>query len=475
MRPVDSSSTAATQYQPVQYKPPPPPPPPAPKKHEEKSFLSKMKDGFDGAVDKGKQLVDKAEDKLVELKDKAGEFVDDWKENLDSDKQIDKLGKGDKYTLSLGGDLSVEGVKASAKGTIEVSVNNDGKYVVTADAELGAGLYGQLGASVVANASVDAEAMLGVGGKVEMKFDSPEEAKRATDTLVRLSSPAVATLKGGAPSKEDMNLLTGNLSAIELKGNGAVELSGKLGVGVQNAANLGLSAKGELKSELSLRIEFGKDKKPSVSIKQEISGQFDAGAQAVAGNVKGVALQGTIKGSVQIETKLSVPDDLDTAALLKDPMGTLPQTELKAVETISTVTAQAEGQIGTRKDGIEGKLVIKNSGAKMLESGAMADALRGDYAKALEEAAGAEQVEVSVTQYDKHGVSASAQLKAFGFGGTLDIASRRTDKADSPMMSYKGSAKEAGAALLGWNDQQQQAAALNQQVTAGRYSMARKL
>jgi hypothetical protein len=441
-----------------------------------------LKDGFDKgkhvvskAVEVGSNVVDKAVDLGGKAIDKAEELVDVWKDNLDYGKQIDKLGKGDKYSLSLGGDISAEGVKGYAKGKVEVSVGDDGKYTVTADAELGAGLYGQLGASAGGNASIDAGAMLGAGGKVEMKFDSPEEAKRATNTLIRLSSPAAATLMGGQPSKEDMSLLTGHLNAIELKGNGAVELSGKLGVGVQNAANLGLSAKAELKSEMSLRIEFPKGQKPTVSVKEEISGQFEAGAQAGSARVKGVALQGTVKGSALIETKLSVPDNLDTAALLRDPMGTLTKAEMKAVETTSTITAQAEGQVGTKNGGVEAKLVIKNSGAKLLESGAMSDALRGDYGKALDEAAGAEQVEVAVTNYDRYGVSASPQLKAMGFGGTLDFESLRTDKADSPTVSYKGNAKDAAAALMGWNDQQQQQAALNQQVSAGRYSVARKL
>lgn len=144
---------------------------------------------------------------------------------------------------------------------------------------------------------------------------------------------------------------------------------------------------------------------------------------------------------------------------------------MKAVETTSTITAQAEGQVGTKNGGVEGKLVIKNSGAKILDSGAMADALRGDYSKALDEAAGASQVEVSVTKYDRYGVSASPQLKAFGFGGTLDFESLRTDKADAPMVSYKGSAKDAGAALMSWNDQQQQSASMNQLLARGEYPL----
>lgn len=112
MRPVDSSSTA-TSYQPVQHTPPPPPP--APEKNEKKGLLSRMRDGFDGAIDKGKQFVDKAVEVGGNVVDKAEELADVWKENLDYEKQIDKLGKSDKYSLSLGGDLSAEGAKGYAK------------------------------------------------------------------------------------------------------------------------------------------------------------------------------------------------------------------------------------------------------------------------------------------------------------------------------------------------------------------------
>jgi hypothetical protein len=59
-----------------------------------------------------------------------------------------------------------------------------------------------------------------------------------------------------------------------------------------------------------------------------------------------------------------------------------------------------------------------------------------------------------------------------GFGGTLEIESLREDRADSPMFSYQGNAKQAGSALASFASKQSGLIAMNQQVAAGRYTQA---
>jgi hypothetical protein len=484
--------------------PPPPPPPPAPKKTEEKGFFDKLKGGASDLKHKAGEVKDQVKDTLgdvkdtaVEVKDKAleegGKLVDKAKdfgkgftEALDYEENIDKLGPGDTYTLSVGGDVSMEGAKAYGKGTLEVTRNEKGEYIVSADGELGGGLYASAGGSVGARAKVEGELTAGFNGKVEMKFASAEEAKRAADTLVRMTGPAAAALKGGPPSGADLEFAAKHLSAVEVGGNQAAQLAADFGLGVKKTVGASVFAEGGVKMEYAARIEFDANRKPSLVFKTEMSGQVAAGGELGFNNTQGrrgeqtganggLQAGGSVKGSVTTEAKFDIPPGLDPMKLAKDPLGTLKEAglkELKSLETKTTVKVQAEGTAGKNGGGYEAKLSVTMEGDKLVDGKALDFALRGQFDKALESTGEAAQVDASIRSFDKTGVDASPELKFMGFGGKATLTAERTDMADVPAFSFKGNGTQAAAALRDWkqggggNPLQ---SSLNQQVSVGRY------
>ena len=453
---------------------PPPPPAPEEKPAEQKAAAPKKKSLWDKAVDKGKDLVGDVKDTAVEVKDKVIEEggnavdalkgkVEEWKESVDYKKSIDNLGPGDTYSLHVGGDASVETGKVYAKADLQCTRNDKGEYIVSADGELGAGLYGMLGGSVGAKAKVEAEATAGVGAKVEMKFSSAEEAKRAMDTLVRSTGPGGALL--GAPDSTDVEFSMKHVSAVEVRGAAAAKLAGEAGVGVRGAADVGVFAEGSVELQVAARIEFDANRKPSLVIKEEISGSLAAGAEAglpggqtktgeQKNSVLGQELSGSIKGSLTLETKVDMPGNVDPLKLVQDPVGALADVgkqQLRSLETTATVKVQAEGTAGdVAKGGVEGELVLKTSPGAALDAKVFDAALRGDFGKAIAASGESTQVEATVQEYKSEGVSAAPELKIMGFGVKGEFAAKTRDVSDTPLFSFKGSAKDAATAIGGW-------------------------
>ncbi|RKH55500.1 hypothetical protein D7V93_22670 [Corallococcus llansteffanensis] len=366
----------------------------------------------------------------------------------------------------MGGDVSVETGKAYAKAELECTRNDKGEYIVSADGELGAGLYGMIGGSVGAKAKVEGEATAGVGAKVEMKFASAEEAKRAMDTLVRSTGPGGALL--GTPTSKDLEFSMKHVSAVEVRGAAAAKLAGEAGVGVRGAADVGAFAEGSVELQVAARIEFDADRKPSLIIKEEISGSVAAGVEAglpggqtksgaQKNSVLGQELSGSITGSLTIETKVDMPGNVDPLKLVQDPVGALADVgkqQLRSLETTATVKVQAEGKAGdVAAGGVEGTFVIKsNAGASLdaLDAKVFDAALHGDFGKAAAASSGAAQVEATVQEYKSEGVSAAPELKIMGNGVKADFSAKTRDVSDTPLFSFKGSAKDAATAISGW-------------------------
>ncbi|MBN8465425.1 hypothetical protein JYJ95_02820 [Corallococcus exiguus] len=522
----------------VELQPPPPPPPPAPeeKPAEQKAAAPKKKSLWDRAVDKGKDLVGDVKDTAVEVKNKVVEEgkdlvgdvkdtaievkdtvveeggkavdalkgkVEEWKESVDYKKSIDNLGPGDTYSLHVGGDVSIETAKAYGTADLQCTRNDKGEYIVSADGELGAGLYGQVGGSAGARAKIEGEATGGVGAKVEMKFASAEEAKRAMDTLVRSTTPGSALL--GPPSAKDLEFSMKHVSAVEVRGAAAAKLAGEAGVGVRGAADVGAFAEAGVKLQVSARIEFDANRKPSMVIKEELSGNVTAGAeaglpggQARSGVQKdsglGQEFSGSLKGSLTLQTKVDMPGNVDPLKLVQDPVGALADVgkqQLRSLETTATVKVQAEGTAGAvAKGGVEGTFVLKMNAGEKLDAKVLDAALHGEFRKAAEASGDSTQVEASVREYQSRGVSAAPELKFMGFGGKGEFAAATRDVSDTPLFAFKGSAKDAATAIGGWGTGSGKAlggasastasgtaglgeapstASLNKQLSAGRY------
>ncbi|WP_426751147.1 hypothetical protein [Myxococcus sp. Y35] len=203
-------------------------------------------------------------------------------------------------TLTLSGNLDVKvGLKAGIDGEVEVEKTADGKYQLSAE------VTGDVGVGLVGSASVSA------GGRVEMTFDTPEEAAKAA---VILGKGPAALASGG----EDHKFMLDHLSAMEVN----VGAEAEAGLGAKfGAANAELSA--SIGATTSYRVEFEKGKPTHLVRSIEIEG---SGAASIAGGLKGKAginVGGEVTGSVSMESSIpldaSKVDAKDMLAFIASP------------------------------------------------------------------------------------------------------------------------------------------------------------
>ncbi len=409
-----------------------------------KSGIALLETGAKGLYNAGKEYVQGVANAV------------DYKEN------IDKLGEGDKYKLGLGGNASIEGVKVYGKGSIEVE-KKDGGYVVSVDGELGGGLYGMVGAKAGVGGGADAEATLGVGGKVEMKFATAADAKKATEILLKQAAAAAASSQQGPlaipgqvaaralqPSKEDLQFLAKNVSAVELRGNVAASLSAELGAKGAVGIDGGIKAK----EEVAARIEFSNP--PTVSIKTTLSGEVSANAGLTLGQKPGSegglgnVAQGKVEVKASIEQKFTLPANVDTAALMKDPRGYIKDVADKVVKSEEdkvTIEVDAAGGVLGSGGGAKTEISFKAKAEDLRNSGAMERALKGDLKGAMAALGDKVEVEAKITPYKTLGVSLAPEIKVMGFGVGVELEATRQDVADKPAYEYKGTATNAAERL----------------------------
>lgn len=416
------------------------------------------------AVEAGIDTVRSGVDTIAQGVQDFGQHVAD---SVNYNRNIDQLGDGDKYTIGVGANASVEGGKIYSKGAIEVERKGN-QYVVSVDGELGGGIYGEIGGKLgPAKASGSAEATLGIGGKVEMTFDSPEEAKRATDILMRSAavaaaqtSASVSTVPGSGlaadalgsaigPSSDDLRFLADHTSAVELRGNVAAELAGSLGVADKGSQLAGLFAKGNVKRELTARVEFGNGQSnPAVVFKDTLSGEVALGGGlgfskdgGDNGASTGVAASIVGKGKLEHEQRFELPAGLDTQNLLEDPLGTINSVAQHVQANQSdkvSLTLEGEGQAAGNSRGFEAKFEATGNVDQMLQSGALGQAVQGDFQGALQNLGDQVQVEASIKPYETHGLAFSPGISVMGFGVGIEGQATRRDFSDKPMWTFKG-------------------------------------
>ncbi|MBS1149131.1 MAG: hypothetical protein H6Q89_829 [Myxococcaceae bacterium] len=388
---------------------------------------------------------------------KAGaEYVQGVADAVDYKSNIDKLGEGDKYKLGVGASGSVEGIKIYGKGSIEVE-KKDGGYVVSVDGELGGGIYGEVGGKLGAKVNAEASATLGLGGKVEMKFATAEDAKKATEILLKQAAASAAASQTGPlaipgqiasraiqPSADELKFLAKNVSAVELRGNVAGELAGTLGIKDVAGINAGLKAKGEV----AARIEFTNP--PSVTIKQTLSAELAGsaglrltngkeGSDANTGGAPGAS--GKIEAKAIIEQKYTLPGNVDTAALLKDPGGYIKDVASKVVKSEEdkiTLELDAQGGVLGSGGGAKTEITFKGKAEELRNSGYLEKILKGDVTGALTALGDKVEVEAKVTPYKTLGLSLAPGVSLMGFGVGVELEATRQDMADQPLYEYKG-------------------------------------
>jgi hypothetical protein len=414
----------------------------------------------------GVKLAEKGVEKVGEGAQAVGHAVKAYAEGVahavDYKDNIQKLGPGDKYTIGLDGYAGVEGIRVAGKGNIEVSKGKDGKYTVGLDGEIAGGLYGEVGGKVAGlHASGEASAMLGVGGKLELKFDSQEEATKAAGILLKRAGTmgAVSALAppglGGAaaalaaPSKDELKFLGDHVSAMELTGNVAAEALGTLGVkGVA-----GLMGGVEAKVSSTVRLEVGEGA-PKVVVKQTLAAGLEAGAglrlQGKGHNEENegflTAVGGKGEAEVSIERQFSLPKGVTFDQLKHEPLKTLKAVgaEMKKTEVDSVAMGYelSGGAMGSG-GGVGGEVKLSANLEELQKSGAVAKALKGDFKGALAALPESTEVEGKSERFATYGVKTGPIVSVMGFGVGLELQAQRKDVDEGTVKSFKMPAKDA--------------------------------
>ena len=428
----------------------------------------------EGVVDQGvkaaKAGLETVKSGLNTVKNGVADYISEVSKAVDYGHNIDALGPNDTYKLALGGSASVEGLKGYGKGSIEVERNAEGKYVVSADGELGGGIYGEVGGKIGAKLDAEASATLGVGGKIEMTFDSPEEAKRATEILLKQAASSAASVEGNqilpgagfvagqllAPSADEMKFLADHTSAVELRGNVAAEVAGC--VGLKDVA--GLFGSAEVKEELAVRIELkdekNQPKQPELVVKQTVSGEAELGAGLKLSNGAKEANEGSAafiggkgEAEVSVEQRWTLPN-VKGADLLSNPLGTIRDagsSMVKSEQDKITLGLDVSGQALGNGGGINVEASYKGNFAD-LQKGVVDSLVKGDVNGALKSLDHEDSLELKFEPYQTLGVSCSPDISIMGFGVGMEIEATRKDVADPPARrEFKGKPSEAIAEL----------------------------
>lgn len=422
---------------------------------------------IDRGVETVRQGLETARQGVQALGNAVTDFAKDVSQATDINANVKALGEGDSYTLKVGAEGGA-GVKVGGEHQIEVKHEN-GKYTVSADSSLSVGVDIGLNAKIPGFAAgPEAQAKAGLGAKVEYEFKSAEDAAKAAEILAKqaranaasaaASSTPLGPLAGQAaqaalgPSKEELQFLQQNVSAVELKVSGNANAAVEATLGQRGIAAASAGLEGEVSTANTLRIEMENGKPSALVIKSEAEGQVGGGA-GVGANQEAASREGSMgllggSGSLKVEseTKVPLPGNFDAGALARDPAGTL-NTLLRdtgnGMETKTTATLDLNGSALGNGGGLETKVEFSGKPADLARA-ALPALARGDLPGALQGLGDRTEVSASITPYSTRGVSFNPEVEVAGVGVGVEFEAQRKDMADQPLWQYKGTATEAG-------------------------------
>ncbi len=435
--------------------------------------------GLDDAVDLIKKGADAVGlDDAVELLKKgasaAKDFVEDTFGVVAYHDDVEKLGKGDKITLAVGGSASIVG-EVHGKGKVEVTRGADGKYTVMVDAEAGVGVVAQAGVEVgPGGVYAGAKATAGVGGKMEFTFDNAADANKAVDTVMdtamKASGPAGAVGSFAVEHLADMHpqspaWMSEHLSAMEVRVEGGGKVSAFAGFkGPPAFAGAFANAEAEVRGALRVEFDHGKPENLVFRTEGQVKGKVGAGlglgmapppgTNQSRGAIPGAGGQVSADLLVRMEERVPLKGDVGMGDLLS--MAANPRSISQKVDFANTSARlyargdfDAGGYIfGAAKGvGIRGEIQVDGKPADILASGALNDAAQLHFAEAAGKLNDDLQVAGSFRTYDKHGIDEEIGFRAFGVGAEIDLTAMNQDVSDNALWSSSGRPSEVGASL----------------------------
>jgi hypothetical protein len=437
----------------------------------------RVKDGIDtgreiirDGIDTGREVINNGIDRLQQgvndVVETGRDIAQGVRDFANVEKQISQLDSdGDKFTIALGGSASAEGVKVAGKGEIEVKRSGEPpQYTVSYGGEVGAGVAGEIGGKLGLKASVDAEALLKAGGKLQMTFDNPQDAARAVEIIGRQAAvnaagsaigngimPGVGNLVGGAvadrllgPSEADRQFLADNTTGIELNGGLAAKAAMGMGIRLDESLNVGgVGAKANASVNYAMNIQFPKrddngavTQGARVTFKQEIAGGI-AGEAALGFKDKDSGTKGKLGAGVNagVQAKLTIsethqlPTSVTMDNLIRNPVDTLRDLNTQTQRIDSSVNLSLRGNAHLAGTGGGGQLDLKLgvNPQQLSQSGAIQQLFSGDPQAALRTLGDNVDIKWRGDSFTQHGINVEPKLSVMGFGLGIDAQYQRED------------------------------------------------
>ncbi|MFT3706253.1 MAG: hypothetical protein QM817_01175 [Archangium sp.] len=352
--------------------------------------------GAASAFDAGKSAASKA------VKDELAPF------NVHD--QLQALQPGDTYKLGGSGEASLDSVAAQGGKNITVTRSATG-FTVAGSGDFGIGLT----TGEVKNEPFKGESsvFVGAGARSEFTFTSAADAERATSIMKRSAT--------SAPTVDDLEFLRSHLSAVEAKGAGAADLSGKLGV-----ADISLGGGAGVSAGTAVRVEFTNGHPTALAVRQTLGASLSGKASLTAGYTSNSA-GGSLDVSATVEHRVSIPPGVSSSKLLSDPVGALAATGNTMVASgRSSVTLSSGGALGQSR--LTPGVVSAGVQAQIRFDANSRDALAavgrfiktGDYATSVGSLGDATNVSASLATTQTIGISAKGSL-GVSAGGASEL------------------------------------------------------
>lgn len=381
----------------------------------------------------------------------VGGFAD-----IDPVKKLKNLKENEKqiYQLALSG--SGEGAEVGVEGSASVDRKGD-LYNVRVDGKLSAALAGQLGFDANGNGAnlngngANLNGKLGVAGGAALEFNNLDQrsAEKIVGALRDMGATfAVGSMIGG-PSQggavthltshipynvkyvfdgKDLKNLAGNISSLELSGEGFAEASAKLGLNKKDFAKLEGKIGGTLK--LTTKIDFPKDGgDPVLHIIETDSFKLGGTLKAL-----GVASGAGFDASIKFDHAFTLPKDFDYKKLMSDPEGAFVELKQKAFKHTGSTEFQLSGEAVLQNIPENKKSAFTKVNGKLVYTQKYDEDVRGSIYEAIASYESGESIEDLVENLpspiaqetkaivcDSTGVDAT--LKISGYGGSGKVQS----------------------------------------------------
>lgn len=368
---------------------------------------------------------------------------------LDVNDQVESLEPGESIRAYLGLEVDGATLAGQVNGLMQVRrtpAEQGGNYVVNVGGEVGFGIVAKLGSSGIGSAGV--EAFVNAGGHAEFSFATREEAMAATRAIAEyaaytaaranpiglVASPLLNRLMGNP--EQDLKAILPSLRAVELSVGADAELSGKLG---WTKGGLNLGGSGQVGADIDFigRLEFENGKPAGVALRHKTavsgSGGASLGFKSFTGNANGY-----FSGQAMFEQRFDLPEDFSFGEVLREPRASFRAIQEAMIETstsrlvldgVATVGGNLKAKQGLAQEssGVRARVELEGNTRELMQSGAIQQALRGDFQGAL---ATADEATVARGWVDDVTVTLKDLDYAFhggAFGVEFEAGSIRTD------------------------------------------------